>query len=294
MNNTFNLHRSKAAYYVLALLLLTISFALAFKLFSRPQDKSRLGTGPMEIMTTTSLLECAVKEIGRSHVKVGVLITPGSCPGHYDISPKDLRALSTSQVLFTHGYEGFVPKIMDSLGSRKPKQIPIKTSGNWMLPSNYVIALGQVADALRTSDPIHAADYRKSLAGMEVKYKQLDVDLKRRIRTAGVEGIRVLCSDQQTEVAKWMGLFVVDTYPRAEEFTPVLLHYMTEIGRKNNVRLCIDNLQSSPTAGKELAKDIGAAHVTLSNFPGGFTGTDTWSNCMQDNVNRIIREIGKR
>ena len=201
-------------------------------------------TEPVRIVTTTSLLQCAVKEIGGSHVKVSVLIAPGSCPGHYDICPKDLKTLSTSKVLFTHGYEGFVPKIMDSLGSRKPKQITIRTSGNWMVPSVYVSALKQVTAALCASDPAHSSDYRRSLAGLEVRYKQLDADLKQRLKTAGVSGTRVLCSDQQADVAKWMGLSVVEIYPRAEEFTPVLLHSMTNLGRKKRVRLCIDNLQS--------------------------------------------------
>ena len=129
---------------------------------------------------------------------------------------------------------------------------------------------------------------------LRLKYRQMDSDLRLKLRAAGASGVPVLCSDQQAEVAKWMGLSVVDTYPRAEQFTPVLLHYMTDLGRKNNIRLCVDNLQSGPDAGKELAKDISAVHVTLSNFPGGFVGTDTWSECIQDNVNRVIRGIGKR
>jgi zinc transport system substrate-binding protein len=86
-----------------------------------------------------------------------------------------------------------------------------------------------------------------------------------------------------------MGIAVADIYPRAEEFTPVLLHYMTNLGQKKHVRIVIDNLQSGPTAGKKLAKDIGAVHITLSNFPGGFAGTDTWSKCLTDNVNRVIK-----
>ncbi len=248
----------------------------------------------MEIVTTTSLLQCAVKEIGGSHVKVSVLIAPGSCPGHYDICPKDLRKLSTNHVLFTHGYEGFVPRIMDSLGSRKPKQIAIQAAGNWMVPSVYINALRQVTEALCSLDSAHSGDYRKSCLELETRYKRLDADLRQKLTAAGASKLPVLCSDQQAAVAKWMGFVVIDTYPRVEEFTPVLLHYMTDLGRKKNVRLCIDNLQSSPTAGKELAKDIGAAHVTLSNFPGGFAGTGTWHECVQNNVNRVIERISKR
>lgn len=129
---------------------------------ARLQSPMIANTEPFRIVTTTSLLKCAVKEVGGNHVKVSVLIAPGSCPGHYDICPKDLKTLSASKALFTHGYEGFVPKIMDALGSRKPKQIAIRTNGNWMVPSVYVSALKQVTDALCAFDPAHSSDYRES------------------------------------------------------------------------------------------------------------------------------------
>lgn len=268
--------------------LLLVLIALVFAARPRERGAARPANGPIRIVTTTSLLQCAAREIGGNHVRVSVLIAPGSCPGHYDICPKDLTTLADSRLLLTHGYEGFVPKLMDSMGSDRPKEIAIKVNGNWMLPSVYVRALEKVADALSASDPAHARDYRGSLALGKAECMKLDAQLRRKLKTAGVTGTPVLCSDQQADVAKWMGLNVVDTYPRAEEFTPALLHYMTQIGGKRHARMCVDNLQSGPTAGAELARDIGAAHITLSSFPGGFAGTDTWAECIEDNANRVI------
>ena len=250
--------------------------------------------GRVRVVTTTSLLQCAVEEIGGRHVEVSVLIAPGSCPGHYDIRPQDMDTVSKCHALFTHGYEGFIPNLINSLGSHKPKQVTIHANGNWMVPSIYVHALGEVTDALCTLNPAHSGDYRKSLTELKSRYQRLDADQKLKFKASGIAGTPVLCSDQQAEVAKWMGLDIVDTYPRTEELTPVLLHYMTDLGRKKKVRLCIDNLQSSPTAGEGLAKDIGAVHVILSSFPGGFGGTDTWSKCVQDNVNRVIAGLGRK
>ncbi len=255
---------------------------------------ARTSTAPMPIVTTTSLLQCAVQDVGGSHVKVTTLVAPGSCPGHFDISPRDLHTLSTSKAVFTHGYEEFVPKIMSSLGSRKPKLVAIKTSGNWMIPTVYIGALKLVTNELCAMDPSHAADYRKSFASQSRKYQALSTVLKARLKKSGVPGNRILCSDQQVEFAMWMGCVVVGTYARAEEFTPALLHQLTKIGRKNHVKLCIDNLQSSPTAGKEIAKDIGAAQVALSNFPGGYSGTSKWSECLTDNVSRVIKGISRK
>lgn len=280
--------------YLVYISVLLLAFGAAFGLFvtTKPAATENVQAGgPMRIMATTSLLECAVREIGGERVKVGTLIGPGSCPGHYDIRPEDMKSLRLSKVLFTHGYEGFVPSMMDSVGRRKPKQVSISVEGNWMVPSVYGSALGKVADALCETDPAHSEEYRKTVARLKIKYEKLDDELKKLLVEAGAQGAPALCSDQQADVAKWMGLNVVDIYPRSEQFTPVLLHHMTDIGRKNEVKICVDNLQSGPTAGLPLARDIGAAHVTLSNFPGGFADTDAWSECVKDNVRRVIEGL---
>ncbi|MEN6519680.1 MAG: metal ABC transporter substrate-binding protein [Armatimonadota bacterium] len=250
--------------------------------------------GRLNVVVTTSLLQSAVREIGGKHVSVSTLIPPGSCPGHYDICPQDIRKLSSSKLVLTHGYEGFVDNILKSMGRNKPKLVKISTSGNWMVPDVYVCGAKRVCDALCKADPKHSAEYRKSLSSLETRAKGLAAQLQKESKTVGTSKFAVLCSDQQKAFMKWMGFKVIGTYTRAEEFTPAELHKLTADARKKHVKLVIDNLQSGPTAGKELAKDISAAHVTLSNFPGGFARTDTWSKCLQDNVNRLMRGIRKR
>jgi hypothetical protein len=42
-----------------------------------------------------------------------------------------------------------------------------------------------------------------------------------------------------------------------------------------------------------IAKEIGAAQVTLSNFPGGFEGTETWAQAIAKNVDLLIAAIGR-
>ncbi len=279
-------------YLVYIVILLLAGAAVGLLVTTKPAATvDAQASGPMQIMATTSLLECAVKEIGGEHVRVGVLIAPGSCPGHYDIRPEDMRTLCASKILFTHGYEGFVPRMMESVGRQKPKEEAISVDGNWMIPSVYISALGKVADVLCEVDSAHSEEYRKTLARLKTEYEKLDEDIKSRLEEAGASRTPALCSDQQADVAKWMGLKVVDIYPRAEQFTPVLLHHMTGIGRRNKVRICMDNLQSGPTAGLPLAKDLGATHVTLSNFPGGFADTVTWRECLEDNVRRVIKSL---
>ena len=56
-----------------------------------------------------------------------------------------------------------------------------------------------------------------------------------------------------------------------------------KISSLKRVALVVDNLQSGPNTGKQIAEDIGAAHVTLSNFPlkGSFIET------LEENVAKL-------
>ena len=245
--------------------------------------------GKLSVVVSTTLLESAVRDIGGGRVSVSVLIAPGSCPGHYDICPRDIRKLSSSKLILTHGYESFVDNIVRSVGPNKPTLFKISVPGNWMVPDVYVRGAEQVANVLCKADPKYASQYRASLSSLRARATKLAAQVLRESRAAGAQKTAVLCSSQQEGFVRWMGYNVVGTYARAEEFTPAGLHKLTSDARKRSVRLVIDNLQSGPTAGKELAKDIGARHVTLSNFPGGFADTGTWSKCFRDNANRLIK-----
>jgi zinc transport system substrate-binding protein len=284
-----NRHRIAAA-ALAALLLLCMAGCGAKREHAARTDRD----GKVHIVVTTTLLASAVRQVGGDSVSVRVIMPPGSCPGHFDISPKETKAIAGSTAVFTHGYEAFVPGMLRSLGNDAPRLMTIKADGNWLVPSVYVQGARQITRALCSIDPPHSASYRKSLAALEAECHSLEAKLKRRLAAAHVSSVTALCADQQFPVAEWMGLDVIGGYPRAEQFTPEMLHGLTKLARTKHIRLIIDNLQSGPDAGKQLAADIGAAHATLSNFPGGFAGTDTWSKCLTDNVNRVVEEIGSR
>ncbi len=245
----------------------------------------------LSVVTSTTLLRSAVTEIGGKHVSVNVLIAPGSCPGHYDVSPQSIRKLTSCGLVLTHGYEEFIDKLVDGAGKNKPRLVKVRIKGNWMIPDVYVRGAKQVADALCAADPKNSSDYRSAASRLESRVKKLSAGTSKDTKVRKTSRVAVLCADQQKPFVEWMGFAVAGTYARPEEFTPSRLHALTSIGRKRNVRLVIDNLQSGPNAGRQLARDIGAKHVTVSNFPGGYAGTQTWDACFKDNVRRILESL---
>jgi len=61
-----------------------------------------------------------------------------------------------------------------------------------------------------------------------------------------------------------------------------------------HVLLVADNLQSTGSAGKTLADELGATHVTLSNFPGGYPEEATWESATEGNLRRLVQALGER
>lgn len=247
----------------------------------------------IQLTATTSIMGCLLRDVGGRWVRVTVLMPPGSCPGHYDMRPEDARILSRGASLFVHGYESTIPKIVESSSLSGKKVHTIKVTGNWLLPSVYAKAAKEVARELDKIDPTNQREYKRLQSVVEHRTQNVNHNLQASLKRARIAGTPVLCSDQIAPLLRWMGLSVVGTYGRAEDLTPQVLHRLLATGRKSRVRLVVDNLQSGPTTGSQLASELGVRRIVLSNFPGGFAATPTWETCLRDNVRRIVSCISK-
>lgn len=240
----------------------------------------------LPLIATTAMMESALNEIGGEHVSVTLLIPAGSCPGHYDIRPGDVQNIKRSRALFTHGYEQFVPRLLESVGEPKPRVCRVSIQENWQIPSAYAEACREISLLLANLDPDNAGEYTHRSEALDARLETLNSELLEKAKA--LDRLAVICSDQQAPFLSWAGLDVVATYGRSEEFTPGQLHKLVKTGREKEARLVIDNLQSGPAAGRQLARELGIAHLTLSNFPGGFEGTSTWERCVRTNIDLLL------
>ncbi len=245
---------------------------------------------PLRVTATTSLLASLIKDVGGARVEVNVLIPPASCPGHFDLRPGDVAAISRTGVLFAHQFERFVNRVSE-LGGKRVQIHRIHAEGNWLVPQTYAQAGERVASILSTLDPAGSGEYRRNLGRLRQRTEALDRELKVQMRRAGVSGKPVVASDMLTPLLIWMGMQVVAVYGRAEDLTPLEWRRVVDTARRANVRLVIDNLQSGASTGKEMARELNAQHVTLSNFPGAFPNTASWEQCLRENVRRVILAV---
>ncbi|MCK4262745.1 MAG: zinc ABC transporter substrate-binding protein, partial [Dehalococcoidia bacterium] len=107
------------------------------------------------------------------------------------------------------------------------------------------------------------------------------------------EEVKVICAEMQAGFVNWAGFDVIATYGRPEELSVAEVEQLIVQAREAGVALVIDNLQSGGTENSAtMARDIGAAQVTISNFPGGFEGTETWEKAIDRNVDLILEALG--
>ena len=97
----------------------------------------------------------------------------------------------------------------------------------------------------------------------------------------------------QRSFVEWMGLNVVGGFPPPERISLKKAQKLVNLGKKEKVKLIIDNLQSGTNFGYNLAQDIGARQVIFTNFPGAVAGTETYEKMIMYNANELFNEIKK-
>jgi zinc transport system substrate-binding protein len=221
-------------------------------------------TERIKVATTTSILGSIVEAIGEGKIDIVVIVPGGMCPGHFDITPGDVANLTDSKVLINHGWEQWITDLLDAV-EKKPVLHTIDINGNLMVPEVHTRAAENVAALLCSLDYSQREHYLRNVAS----YLSLIDSLAKKIQTEieMVVPVKVVCSELQVEFVKWLGFDVVATYNRTEDFTPKMLSEIIQKAKEENVTLVVDNLQSGPDAGVGIAEEIGAQHVTVTNFP---------------------------
>jgi len=66
---------------------------------------------------------------------------------------------------------------------------------------------------------------------------------------------------------------------------------LAEAGQAASIDLVVDNRQSGVQFGAKLAREVGAVHVVLSNFPGAMPGTASVIELLRANAGAFLAAI---
>ncbi|MCX8082536.1 MAG: metal ABC transporter substrate-binding protein [bacterium] len=246
-----------------------------------------------EIITTTSVLSSAVKEIVKGKLKVENLVPSGYCPGHSDIKVKHLAEIEKSGLLFAHGFEPYLDQIKNSIKKEGFSPIIIKTEGTCFSLENQKKIYNELTKILSEKFPQYKDFFETNSKKTLLEIEETDKKIKNIIKKKQVAGISVICNGYIKNMLEYLGLEVIATYGRKEDLSPSQIKKLIEIGRKEKVSLVIDNLQAGPDTGKGIAEELRIPHITISNFPEALPDTPTLRDTLYVNTQRIIEAYEK-
>jgi len=276
--------------FVLSVLAVLVLAALLL-----PLSCTSSSVASVDIMAGSSLITNIIQDVADGKLEPRTLIPPGMCPGHYDVKPSDIEALANSKGLFIHDYQENFKNITGLIEAADNPNLIVRVldvKGNWMAPPVQAEAVDKIAQALGEIDQENSAHYQKKAAERAQAILAKGEGVKNRLLEAGVEEVTVICADMQAGFAEWAGFDVLAIYGRPEDLSVAEVENLVVESKEAGVALVIDNLQSGATAASEtMAQDIGAAQVTISNFPGGFEDTETWEKALDKNVDLLLEAL---
>lgn len=254
---------------------------------------TRADTTEMRVVTSTSLMEYIVKQVGGNRVEVTNLVPPNQHPGNFDIKPGDVKKLSNANLFLLHGWpgEGYADKLIAAADNPNLTVVRANVDGNWMIPSVQLAATEKVATILSQIDSRNAPAYQKSAEAYEDRTHSTETDIRSRLTKANVSMVSVITSDRQADFLQWAGFKVVGTFLSTQTLTPQAVKELIDKGKAERVTLVVNNLQDGRDAGKAIAQELGAKNLNLSNFPGGFDDTETWEKAIERNVNILVNAL---
>lgn len=165
-----------------------------------PARHAFTGKYPIKVACTTGMVADLVRHVGGNHIAITQLMGEGVDPHLYKISTGDVAALIDADMIVYSGLhlEGKMGTAFDRLNRRKPT-VPVTThvaherlievtAGQhdphvWFDVALWASTLDEVAEALASFDPPHAAEYETSAKTYQSALLKLDAECRARLAT---------------------------------------------------------------------------------------------------------------
>jgi ABC-type Zn uptake system ZnuABC Zn-binding protein ZnuA len=249
-------------------------------------------TKKIKVVTSTSLMTYIVEQVGGDYIEAINLVPPNQHPGNFDIKPEDMQKLATARLFLLHGWPGetYADNLIEAADNPDLRVIKTNVDGNWMIPSVQAAAVDKIENILSEVDPDNATVYQENAESYKQRIQVTESNITNTLVQFNVSQINIIASVRQADFLTWAGFNVVATFTNPESLSKVLQE-LIDTGKANNVTLVVNNLQDGEDAGISVAAGIGAVNLNLSNFPGGFSDTETWEKAIEYNINMLLDAI---
>ena len=157
---------------------------------SRPR-----AAGKLKVVTTFTILEDMVRNVGGEHVALTTLVGPDGDAHVYEPTPADARTLARADLVVVNGlgFEGWIDRLVKVSGYRGPVVVAsegvaaLTVNENqpdphaWQDLANGRLDVANIVRALAAADPANADDYRRRARAYDRELAALDREVKSRL-----------------------------------------------------------------------------------------------------------------
>lgn len=254
------------------------------------KDRSVAEGGP-DIAVTNSYLVSAVRDLCGSETEVMCLAPPGMCPGHFDISPAQVRQLGRCRMLLLFDFQQKVEASLSRLKANGLKTHLVTGPAGLCIPDAYLSTCREVAALLSEVYPDRESEFGTRLEAIEQRLVALSDELRTSVQSVDATGAKVLASNHQAKFATWLGLHVVATFVGSDIETISNIDHCLKQAAGQNIRFIVANQQEGTALAGALADRLGATAVVFSNFPSQTDEPTGFDQLLRDNVRDLIAAV---
>lgn len=287
-----------------------IMTALALGLFAMQANAK------FKVVTTFTVIQDIAQNVAGNAATVESITKPGAEIHEYEPTPKDIVKAQSADLILWNGlnlerwFERFFQNVKDkpavvvtegiqplSIYEGSYKDAPNPHA--WMSPSNALIYIENIKNALVKYDPQNAAVYEKNAADYAQKIKQLDEPLRAKLAQIPEEQRWLVTSEGAfSYLAKDYNLKEGYLWPinAEQQGTPQQVRKVIDLVRKNNIPVVFSESTISAKPAQQVAKESGAKYggvlyvdsLSAKNGP-----VPTYIDLLNVTVSTIVKGFGK-
>ena len=233
-----------------------------------------------KVVTTFTVIQDIAQNVAGDAATVESITKPGAEIHEYEPTPKDIVKAQSADLILWNGlnlerwFERFFQNIKDKPAVVVTEGItplsiyegPYKDAPNphaWMSPSNALIYVENIKNALVKYDPQNADTYQKNAAAYAEKIKQLDKPLREKLAQIPADQRWLVTSEGAfSYLAKDYDLKEGYLWPinAEQQGTPQQVRKLIDLVKKNHLPVVFSESTVSAKPAQQVAKESGAKY----------------------------------
>lgn len=219
-----------------------------------------------------------VKAVCGDLVDVVTLVPPGSSPGNYEPTAKEMERFSDASLYFSIGVPTEEANILPNVGDVKVISLKDEVasvyqdrtfeSGQrdphiWLSPKRVKVMIETIANEMSELDPKNKETYEKNASDYIAKLDEVDQEIKDAL--AGVESKKfIVYHPAFGYIADDYGLQMYALEEEGKEATAQHLQDMIDLAKKENIKVIFYQEEIDSSQSEAFAEEIGGKTIQLS------------------------------